>query len=206
MMDDPNITLDEKSLDAALLRRLAAYARPYRKDLAVAAGLLLLITLGEMAEPYLIMIIIDQHIAKGDIAGILPYAGLFLLAMLWVFALQTWQTVQTRGMGQKIMLDLRAAIFAKIHAQSSRFFDKNPVGGLMTRVIYDVETLNQLFTAGVSAVFQDFFTLVVAGFVLMRMDWRLGLLSISLLPLLGWCTLIFRRRARENFRKVRENT
>lgn len=206
MMGHGRGSIDEKPFDAALTRRLLKYARPYRSDLLLAALLLLLITMGEQAKPLLIKTIIDEHVNKGDAAGILPYAGLFMLSILWVFALQTWQTIQTKGMGQRIMLDMRSEIFAKIHAQPMRYFDKSPVGTLMTRVIYDVETLNQFFTALVAAIFQDFFTLLVAGTVLLMMDWRLGLIGLSLLPLLGYSTLIFRRKARENFRQVRANT
>ena len=206
MMGPGNITLDEKSLDTALVKRLLRYAKPYYRDLLLAAVLLLLITLGEQAKPYLIKVIIDEHLSKGDVEGIWPFALFFMLSNVWVFGLQAWQTIQTKGMGQQVMLDLRRDLFDKIHAQPLRYFDKNPVGSLMTRVIYDVETLNQFFTAGVSAVFQDLFTLLVAGFVLLRMDWRLGLVALSLLPFLGWATALFRKRARENFRAVRANT
>ena len=203
MQDNANISLDEKSFDLSLTRRLMRYARPYWKDLSIAAALLLLITVGEQVQPLLIRWIIDGPVGRGDAAGVLPLAGLFMLSLVWVFALQTWQTIQTKGMGQNIMLDLRDELFSKIHAQPLRYFDKNPVGALMTRVIYDVETLNQFFTAGVSAVFQDFFTLVVAGVILLRMDWRLGLVALSLLPFLGWAMLLYRIRARKLFRESR---
>jgi ATP-binding cassette subfamily B multidrug efflux pump len=205
MQGHSNASLDEKTFDRALTARLLRYARPYWKDLALAAVLLLCITLGELARPQLIKAMIDEA-GKGDAAGIIAKSALFMLSIILVFGLQTWQTIQTKGMGQNVMLDLRGELFAKIHAQPMRYFDKNPVGALMTRVIYDVETLNQFFTAGVSAVFQDFFTLLVAGVLLLRMDWRLGLLALSLLPFLGWATLLFRMRARENFRRVRANT
>ena len=206
MQGHSSISLDEKSFDWALTKRLLRYAAPYRRDLLMAALLLLLITMGEQAKPMLIKVLIDSHLAHGDVKGILDLGGLFLASSLGVFLLQTWQTIQTKRMGQNVMLDLRGELFSKIHAQPLRYFDKNPVGGLMTRVIYDVETLNQFFTAGVSAIFQDFFTLVVAGVMLMVMDWRLGLIAMSMLPLLAVATGTFRRRARQNHRQIRVNS
>jgi len=195
----------EKGLDWSMTKRLLLRARSQWGQLGLAAVLLLLITLGEQAKPLLIKNLLDEHATKGDTGGALVWAGYYILSIVWVFSLQAWQTIQTKRMGQDLMLDLRGALFAKIHAQPLRFFDKNPVGSLMTRVIYDVETLNQFFTAGVSAVFQDFFTLLVIAFLLVKMDWRLGLAALSVLPLLLWSTRIFRAQARENFRAVRAN-
>jgi ATP-binding cassette subfamily B multidrug efflux pump len=195
----------EKGLDWGMTKRLLLRARAQWGQLGLAAVLLLLITLGEQAKPLLIRSLLDEHATKGDTGGALVWAGYYMLSIVWVFSLQAWQTIQTKRMGQDLMLDLRGALFRKIHAQPLRFFDKNPVGSLMTRVIYDVETLNQFFTAGVSAVFQDFFTLLVIIFLLLKMDTRLGLVALGVLPFLLWATRLFRHQARENFRAVRAN-
>jgi ATP-binding cassette subfamily B protein len=202
MYDNGTGDLDDRSLDWSLTKRLLLRAREQWGQLALAAGLLLLIVMGEQIKPYLIKELLD---VKGDGAGRLALVGWYMASIVGVFGLQAWQTIQTKTMGQDLMVGLRGDLFRKIHAQPLRFFDKNPVGSLMTRVIYDVETLNQFFTAGVSAVFQDFFTLLVIAFILLRLDWRLGLAALSVLPLLLWSTRIFRRRARENFRAVRAN-
>jgi len=196
---------EERGLDWRLTKRLLLRARSQWPQLALAAGLLLLISLGEQVRPLLVKILLDEHALKGDMAGALLWAPAFLASLLLVFGLQTWQTIQTKTMGQDLMLDLRTALFAKIHAQPLRYFDKNPVGSLMTRVVYDVETLNQFFTAGVSAVFQDCFTLLVIGGLMLKLDWRLGLCGLVMLPLLFWSTMLFRKRARENSREVRRN-
>jgi ATP-binding cassette subfamily B multidrug efflux pump len=193
---------EERGLDWTLTKRLLLRARAQWPQIGLAAVLLLLIALGEQVKPLLIKDLLD---VKGDGSGRLALVGYYMASFVWVFSLQAWQTIQTKTMGQDLMLNLRGDLFRKIHAQPLRFFDKNPVGSLMTRVIYDVETLNQFFTAGVSAVFQDFFTLLVIAFMLIRFDWRLGLTALSVLPLLLWSTRIFRRRARENFRAVRAN-
>ena len=206
MMDHGADDLNNRGLDWDLTKRLLLRARSQWGQLALAGGLLLLISLGEQAKPLLIKILLDEHALKGDLKGALPWVGAFFGSIVWVFSLQTWQTIQTKTMGQDLMLDLRGALFKKIHAQPLRFFDKNPVGALMTRVISDVETLNQLFTAGVSAIFQDLFTLIVIGFLLLKLDWRLGLVALSVLPFLLWSTRIFRKRARETFREARKNS
>jgi ATP-binding cassette subfamily B multidrug efflux pump len=206
MMDNPADQLAEKGLDWRLTKRLLFRARGQWGQLALAAGLLLLITVGEQIKPYLLKILMDDYALKGDFVNAIPVLGLFAMSMVWVFGLQFWQTMQTKRMGQDLMLDLRCSLFAKIHAQPLRYFDKNPVGSLMTRVIYDVETLNQFFTAGVSAVFQDLFTLIVIAFLMLKMDWRLGLAGLAVVPFLLWSTKLFRKRARENFRAVRTNS
>src|SRR5580700_3236677 len=131
MQDNSNLSLDEKSFDLALTRRLMLYIRPHWKDFSLAAALLLLITVGEMIQPKLIQRMIDGPVRQGDPAGVLPLVGAYALSMIWVFLLQTWQTIQTKGMGQNIMLDMRDELFSKIHAQPLRYFDKNPVGALM---------------------------------------------------------------------------
>ncbi|MGH7441430.1 MAG: ABC transporter ATP-binding protein, partial [bacterium] len=115
------------------------------------------------------------------------------------------ETIQTQRLGLDLALDLRLALFKGIHTQSFRYFDKNPVGSLMTRVIYDVETLNSFFTAGITAVFQDVFTVGLIAFFLIRLDWRLGLAALALVPLLLKSTALFRREARSNFRDLRRN-
>ena len=197
---------DPAALDWRLTRRLLLRARPQWGQLGLAAVLLLLITLGEQAKPLLVKILLDDHALKGDVAGALPWAGAFLGSIAWVFLLQTWQTIQTKTLGQDLMLDLRASLFGKVHAQPLRYFDQNPVGSLMTRVIYDVETLGEFFTNGVSAVFNDFFSLLIIGGLLLKLDWRLGLIALGLLPLLLWSTVLFRRKARAIYRQVRANS
>jgi ATP-binding cassette subfamily B protein len=199
-------SLEERGLDWPLTKRLVLRARAQWGQLALAALLLLLISLGEQVKPLVVKHLLDDYALKGDFQGALPWVLAFCGSIVWVFSLQTWQTIQTKSMGQDLMLDLRTALFRKVHAQPLRYFDKNPVGSLMTRVIYDVETLNQFFTAGVSAVFQDLFTLLVIGALLIRLDWRLGLASLAALPFLLYCTKIFRASYRENARAVRRNS
>ena len=191
------------AFDWNLTKRLMLRARPQWGSLGQ-AGLLLLVSLGEQLKPMLIGKWSDLAV-KGELGRALPLELAYFACLLWVFSLQPLETIQTKRMGLDLTLDLRRSLFRKIHAQSLRFFDKNPVGSLMTRVIYDVETLNQFFTAGVTAVFQDLFTVAIIAAFLLKQDWRLGLASLAMVPLLLWSTAIFRRHARANFREVRRN-
>jgi len=196
--------LQGPALDWTLTKRLLLRARAQWGDLGLSGLLLLLVSLGEQLKPLLVGLLLDFCL-RGDFAGARPLFLALVFCMVWVSCLQTVETLQTNRLGLDLALDLRRSLFHKIHAQSLRFFDKNPVGSLMTRVISDVETLNDFFTAGVTAVCQDFFTIGLIAFFLVQMDWRLGLVALTLVPLLLWSTAIFRRRARANFRAVRKN-
>jgi ATP-binding cassette subfamily B protein len=196
---------EKKNLDWGLTKRLLLRARPQWNQMGLAALLLLLMTLGEQAaRPLLVKHMLDFAL-KGDRVGALRYSGLFTGTVLAVFLLQVAQSIQTKRLGQDLMLELRQDLFAKIHAQSLRYFDKNPVGSLMTRVVYDAETLNDFFTNGISALFNDVLSIVVIAALLLHLDLRLGAAALCMLPLLFWSTALFRRRARENYRQVRAN-
>ncbi|HTB22309.1 MAG TPA: ABC transporter ATP-binding protein [bacterium] len=192
------------ALDWALTKRLLLRARAQWGDLGLAALLLLLVSAGIQVQPLLVGLLLD-YCQRGDMAGARPLFMVLAACLAWVFCLQTVETLQTKRLGLDLSLDLRQSLFHKIHTQSLRYFDKNPVGSLMTRVIYDVETLDDFFTAGVTAVFQDIFTVGLIAFFLVQMDWRLGLAALALVPLLLWSTAIFRREARVNFRALRKN-
>ena len=192
-----------KAYDARLMRRLLTYLRPYRRQVGVAVAAILAHSALELAPPYLTKIVIDQYIPAGDLSGLGTIAALFLLTVLGAFALEYLQTSTMQLIGQRIMFDLRMQIHARLQQLDIRFYDRNPVGRLMTRVTSDVDALNELFTAGVVAVFGDAFTLVGIMAVLVWMDWRLALVAFSVLPLVAWFTEWFRSNVRESYRQVR---
>ena len=192
-----------KAYDARLMRRLLTYLGPYRRQVGVAVVAILAHSALELAPPYLTKIVIDQYIPAGDLSGLGTIAALFLLTVLGAFALEYLQTSAMQIIGQRIMFDLRMQIHARLQQLDIRFYDRNPVGRLMTRVTSDVDALNELFTAGVVAVFGDAFTLVGIMAVLVWMDWRLALVAFSVLPLVAWCTEWFRSNVRESYRQVR---
>ena len=113
------------------------------------------------------------------------------------------QTVLTTWLGQRVMHDLRAEIFAKLQTLDLRFYDKNPVGRLMTRITSDVETLNELFSSGVVAIFGDVFTLAFILTAMLYMDWKLALVTFTVLPFVGLAAFLFRARIRNAYRDIR---
>ena len=193
----------DKAYDARLMRRLLEYLRPYRAHVAIAIAAIGGHSLLELAPPYLTKVVIDRFIPAGDLSGIGLVALLFLLTLGGSFALEFVQTWTMQMTGQRIMFDLRMQIFRHLQRLDLRFYDRNPVGRLMTRVTTDVDVLNDLFTSGVVPVFGDLFTLFGIMGVLLWMDWRLALVAFSVLPLIALITQWFRSNVRESYRRVR---
>ena len=192
-----------KAYDAVLMRRLLRYLRPYRAQVAVALAAIIAASALQLVQPWLMKIAIDRYIATGDLAGLDWIAGAFLATLLLSFALEYVQTWTLQITGQKIMYDMRMQIYGHLQRLDLQFYDRNPVGRLMTRVTTDVDVLNDLFTAGVVSIFGDVFTLLGIMVVLTIMDWRLALIAFSVLPLIVLVTQWFRRNVRESYRTVR---
>jgi ATP-binding cassette subfamily B multidrug efflux pump len=192
-----------KGYDAALLRRLLVYLRPYR-GLTVLAVTLLLCGAGlALVGPALTQRALDVAIPNHDTGLLGTLAALFLAALVIDFLVEYGQTMLTAYIGQRVMFDLRTQIFRHLQRLSISYFDRNPVGRLMTRVTSDVETLNELFSSGVVTVFGDVFTLLAIMTMMLVVDWRLALVTFSVIPLVWLTATIFRRRVREAFRDIR---
>ncbi|MBI4886345.1 MAG: ABC transporter ATP-binding protein [Acidobacteria bacterium] len=185
------------------MRRLLTYLRPYRGQVALATAAIIAHSLLELAPPYLTRRVIDDDIPAGDLSGLAVVAALFLLTLTGSFAFEYLQTATMQMIGQRIMFDLRMQIHGRLRVLDLRFYDRNPVGRLMTRVTTDVDALNELFTSGVVAVFGDVFTLAGIMAVLVWMDWRLAIVAFSVLPLIALVTQWFRVHVRESYRSVR---
>jgi len=192
-----------KAYDARLMRRLLGYLRPYWWKVALGVTLLVLVAALELVGPYLTMVALDHAIPDGDLGLLWTLAVVYLAALLLAFAIEYAQQILTTWLGQRIMLDLRRQIFAHLQRQSLRFFDRNPVGRLMTRVTNDVEVLNQLFSSGIVAVFGDVFTLVFIVGVMVWMDWRLALVAFAVMPLVVLVAFVFRFKVRQAYRDIR---
>jgi ATP-binding cassette subfamily B protein len=193
-----------KSYDSKLLRRLLTYLAPYKGAVAV-AFLLIVVNAGlDLAGPYLTKIAIDRHIAQGDAPGLLGVAALYGLVLLLAFLVRFGQIFILQLTGQKIMLDMRRQIFGHLQRLHVAFFDRNPVGRLMTRVTTDVDAINELFTSGVVTFFGDLFTLLGIMGVMLWMNWRLALATFAVLPFFFLVTNWFRKGARQSFREVRK--
>ena len=192
-----------KAYDGRLMRRLLTYLRPYRGQVALAVAAIIGHSALDLAPPYLTKIVIDRFIPVGDLGGLGTIAMLYLVALTASFLLEYLQTWTMQVIGQRIMFDLRMQLVAHLHRLDLRFYDRNPVGRLMTRITTDVDVLNELFTSGVVSVFGDVFTLIGIMAVLIWMDWRLALAAFSVLPLIAGITHWFRVNARESYRTVR---
>ena len=192
-----------KAYDAVLMRRLLRYLWPYRLSVVVALTSIIFASVLQLAQPYLMKVAIDRHIARADLAGLDRIALAFLAILLASFALEYLQTWVLQMTGQRIMFDMRMQIYEHLQRIDLQFYDRNPVGRLMTRVTTDVDVLNDLFTAGVVSIFGDVFTLLGIMIVLVMMDWRLALLAFSVLPLIVLVTQWFRKHVRESYRTVR---
>ena len=192
-----------KAYDAVLMRRLLGYLRPYKPQVAIALSAIIAASALQLVQPWLVKIAIDRYIATGNLAGLDWVAGAFLATLLASFALEYLQTWTLQMTGQRIMYDMRMQIYGHLQRSDLQFYDRNPVGRLMTRVTTDVDVLNDLFTAGVVSIFGDVFTLIGIMIVLMMMDWRLAIVAFSVLPLIFFVTQWFRRNVRESYRTVR---
>ena len=192
-----------KAYDARLMRRLLGYLRPYKGQVAIALASIIAASLLQLAQPYLTKVAIDQYIRQGDLAGLNVIALLFLIVLLLSFGFEFIQTYTMQLTGQRIMYDLRMRIYEHLQRLDLSYYDRNPVGRLMTRVTTDVDVLNDLFTGGVVAVFGDIFTLLGIMVVMLLMDWRLALVAFAVLPLIVVVTQWFRRNVRDSYRTVR---
>ncbi len=189
--------------DARLMRRLLGYLRPYRRAVALAALAIAGHSVLQLVPPYLTKLAIDTYIPAGDLQGLATLAVLYLAMLLAAFVLEFWQTWTMQLTGQRVMFDLRMQTFSHLQRLDLRFYDRNPVGRLMTRVTTDVDALNELFTAGVVSVFGDVLTLLGIMAVLVWMDWRLALVAFTVLPLIVLVTQWFRTNVRASYRSVR---
>jgi len=192
-----------KAYDARLMRRLLAFLRPYWRQVLLAFVAIIAGAAGQLAQPYLIKVAIDQHIATGRLEGLDTLALLFLAIVIGGFAFEYLQTWTLQMTGQRIMFDLRMAIYTHLQRLDVRYYDRNPVGRLMTRVTSDVDAINDLFTSGVVTVFGDIFSLVGIMAIMVGMNWRLALAAFSVLPLIVLVSQWFRRNVRESYRMVR---
>ena len=192
-----------KAYDAQLMRRLLAYLRPYWRSVAVAFAAIIAGSSASLAQPYLMKVAIDRYIAAGRLADLDRLAVLFLIVLVVGFASEYVQTWTLQLTGQRVMFDLRMAIYGHLQRLDVRYYDRQPVGRLMTRVTSDVDALNDLFTAGVITIFGDILTLAGIMAVMVWMNWRLALVSFAVLPLIVLVTQWFRRNVRQSYRVVR---
>ncbi len=206
-----------KAYDSRLMKRLLTYLHPYRTQVVVALIAIVLKAGADVLGPYLTKVAIDKYLASHTeahslldrflsprpLTGIAQIAAMYIGILLFSFLLEFTQTYVMQWTGQKVMFDLRSEIFRHLQRLHIAFFDKNPVGRLVTRVTSDVDALNEMFTAGVVSIFEDIFVLLGILVIMLNMSWRLALITFAVLPLIFYATSIFRRKVRESYRRIR---
>lgn len=193
-----------KAYDARLMKRIIKYLIPYKGLVAISFIMLFIVSALELVGPYLTKIAIDVYIKNKNLTGLFNIALLFLGVLIFSFIMEYIQMYIMQFIGQKIMFDMRVKIFTHLQKMDMSFFDRNPVGRLMTRVMGDVEVLNELFASGMVTIFGDIFTLLGIAIVMFILNWKLALVTLSVIPLLFYATLYFRKKARASFRNIRK--
>ena len=192
-----------QAYDHRLMRRLFGYLRPYRVQVVFGAVLVILESLTQLAYPYLTKEAIDGGIRHHNLLRLDKVAALWLAVLVVGFVVGYFNNLVIQRVGQHVMFDLRSAIFRHLQRLPIAYFDRNPIGRLMTRVTNDVDVLNELTTAGVIAVFGDFFLLIGIVVMMVRLNAELLAVTFSVLPLIVIVTLIFRAKVRKSFRDIR---
>ena len=206
-----------KAYDSRLMKRLLRYLAPYKWQVAIALGSILLKVGADVLGPYLTKIVIDRYLApvpglhtrfdrflsSNPFAGIAQIAALYVGLLVFSFLLEYLQTYYMQWAGQMVMFDLRKEIFRHLQRMHIGFYDKNPVGRLVTRVTSDVDALNEMFTSGVVSIFEDVFVLAGIVAIMLQMNTKLALITFAVLPLIAIATKIFRDKVRDSYRRIR---
>ena len=218
-----------KVYDSRLIKRLGHYLRPYWLQAAISSVSISLKSMSDVAGPYLVMVGIDRyfptdkgvtgttilsheggptalllrHLPTNPMQGITRLALIFLVAQVSAYLFEFIQTYLMQWTGQKIMFDLRRDIFSHMQRMHVGFFDTHAVGRLVTRITSDVDAINEMFTGGILAIVDDFFTLTIMAIVMLNINWWLALLAFAVLPLILIVTRLFRNSVRESYRRVR---
>jgi ATP-binding cassette subfamily B multidrug efflux pump len=206
-----------KAYDSRLMKRLLTYLRPYKWQVAIALVSILIKAGADVLGPYLTKIVVDRYLApvpglrtpldrflsNESLVGIAQIAALYVGLLIFSFLLEYLQTYYMQWAGQKTMFDMRAQIFRHLQRMHIGFYDKNPVGRLVTRVTTDVDAVNEMFTSGVVSIFEDVFVLAGIIVIMLRMNWKLALITFAALPLIAIATKIFRDKVRDSYRRIR---
>jgi len=206
-----------KAYDSRLMKRLLKYLRAYRWKVGVALGSIVLKAGADVLGPFLTLIAVDRYLAPvhqvpSSVTGWLspnPLVGIGEIAAVYVglicfsFLLEYLQTYFMQWAGQMVMFDLRSEIFRHLQRMHIGFYDKNPVGRLVTRVTTDVDALNEMFTSGVVSIFEDIFVLAGILAIMLCVNWKLALITFAVLPFIFGATKIFRDRVRDSYRRIR---
>jgi ATP-binding cassette subfamily B protein len=206
-----------KAYDSRLMKRLLTYLRPYKWQVGIGLVSILIKAGADVLGPYLTKVVVDRYLApvhglhtplarflsNKPLVGIAQIASVYVALLVFSFLLEYLQTYFMQWAGQMTMFDLRAQIFRHLQRMHIGFYDKNPVGRLVTRVTTDVDAVNEMFTSGVVSIFEDVFVLAGIIAIMLRMNWKLALITFAVLPLIGIATKMFRDSVRDSYRRIR---
>ncbi len=205
-----------KAYDSRLMKRLLQYLRPYKWPVGISLVSILFKAVADVLGPYLVAIEIDRYLvpvprrtpfdfflSPNPYVGIAEIAAMYVGLIVFSFLLDYLQTYFMQWAGQMVMFDLRKQIFRHLQHMHIGFYDKNPVGRLVTRVTSDVDALNEMFTSGVVSIFEDVFVLAGITAIMLCMNWKLALITLAVLPLIAFATKIFRDKVRDSYRRIR---
>ena len=206
-----------KAYDSRLMRRIMTYLRPYTWQVVIALVAIVLKAGADVLGPYLTKVAVDHYLVKAagthsffdsilsnkPLTGIGEIAAIYVLLLGLSFLFDFLQTYFMQWTGQMAMFDLRKELFRYLQRMHIGFYDKNPVGRLVTRITSDVDALNEMFTSGVVSIFEDIFVLAGIVGIMLHMDWKLALITFAVLPLIGIATKIFRDNVRASYRRIR---
>src|SRR5215469_2154225 len=206
-----------KAYDSRLMKRLLRYMRPYKWRVSLALLSVVLKAGSDVLGPFLTMVAIDRYLAPAHqapsllakwlsptpLVGIAQIAALYVGLIALIFLLEYVQTYLMQWTGQMVMFDLRSEIFRHLQRMHIGFYDRNPVGRLVTRVTTDVDALNEMFTSGVVSIFEDIFVLTGILAIMLCVNWKLALITFAVLPFIAMATKMFRDRVRDSYRRIR---
>ena len=207
-----------KAYDGRLMRRLLTYLRPYKGAVVISCLSILIKACADVVGPYLVKLAVDRYMvdtpsphppffvkyfSADALTGIAECAGVYVAALVLSYGLEFLQTYLMQWTGQRVMFDMRSQIFRHLQRMHVGFYDTNPVGKLVTRVTSDVDALNEMFTSGVLAIFEDVFVLIFIVAIMLRMSWALALLTLAVLPVIFYITGLFRTAVRKSYRRIR---
>ncbi|MDZ7773696.1 MAG: ABC transporter ATP-binding protein [Balneolaceae bacterium] len=194
----------DKAVDSDLLRRLYFFLKPYRWYVVLGIALTLGAAYLGAVRPWLVKVAVDDYIASNDLDGLMHIVLLLVAALVGEFVLLVFNTYLTRWFGQGTLFSMRNAVFEKIQSLHVQFFDRNPIGKLITRTTSDIEALSDLLSDGVVNIIGDLFRLFFILYFMLSMSWELTLVAVSVLPILFYATFLFKSKVRVSFLKVRD--
>ncbi|MCX7984726.1 MAG: ABC transporter ATP-binding protein/permease [Bacteroidetes bacterium] len=192
-----------KAYDSRLMRRLLKYLRPYTMYVILGILMSILMSILEAIRPLFTKIAVDENIKTNDTQGLLSTIALLAIVIILRASIQFANAYLTQWIGQRAIYDLRKEIYHHLQTRALSFFDRNPIGRLITRVTNDVEVLNEMFSSGIVLVFSDIFTIVGILYFMFTLHWQLALVTLSVLPFLFYGTFLFREKVRKAYRNVR---